>query len=61
MLLVHGEEIQVKDGIEMHLSSWTELGPLVWVLIRLIVLKLNEMKSNYVFNLYGRGKANLKN
>lgn len=37
--------------------SWD---PLVWVLIRLIVLKLNEMKSNYLFNLYSRGKANLK-
>lgn len=59
-----GGEIQVSDGalaIAMHLSGWTELGPLAWFSVRLIILKLSEMKSNYVFNLYSRGKANLKN
>lgn len=54
-------------AVEIHLSSCTGLGPLMWVGFVLVffkikfILKLNEMKSNYIFNVYSRGKESLKN
>lgn len=48
-------------AIETHLSSQMGLGPRTWGFFIRLISKLNEMKSIYVFNLYSRGKAILKN